>query len=64
MIDEAIELHELGDEHQAVKAMIAREVRKREMWDKIVTSVFGALIIGTCFWVGSHALSFVRYLLK
>lgn len=64
LLEAAIGLHEKGDDHIAFRAFIAREERNQEMWHKIKTSVVGALIIGTLYWVGSHAIEIAVWIVK
>lgn len=64
LLETAIGMHERGDDHIAFRAFIAREERNREMWEKIKTSVLGAIIIGLLYWVGSHVIDIAVWVVK
>jgi hypothetical protein len=64
MVLTAIDTHTKGEDHAAFRAFIAAEARKTEMWQKIKTSVLGAVIIGVLFWVGDHFLDIVGWVWK
>jgi hypothetical protein len=56
-VNTAIEKHARGEDHIALRAMVKRQVRIQEQWDKFKVSVLGALTIGILFWVGSIVAS-------
>ena len=64
LVRAAVEAHESGADHAAFRTFIDSENRKQEQWDKIKTSVIGAMIIGVLFWVGSHTIDIAAWVLK
>ena len=64
LLETAIGAHERSDDHVAFRVFIAGEKRKQEQWDKIRTSVLGAIIIGVLFWIGSHVIEIAKWVVK
>jgi hypothetical protein len=60
----AIDQHAHGDDHVAFRAFIADLERKQLRWDKITTSVVGAMIIGVLYWVGSHTIEIAAWIVR
>ena len=64
LVEAAIQAHEDGADHDALRAFVADVDRKRDQWDKIKTSVVGAVIIGILYWVGSHTIDIAAWIVK
>ena len=64
LVEAAIEKHARSDDHIALRAFVLDVQRKKERWDKLTTSVLGAVIIDILFWVGSHAIEFAAWMAK
>jgi hypothetical protein len=60
----AMREHEKGDDHLAFRAFITDLDRKQARWDKITTSVIGAMIIGVLYWVGSHTIDIASWIVR
>lgn len=57
IVNDAILLHILSDDHRALEVIIAREKRRQDLWDKFKASVVGAMTIGLLFWLGKLVLA-------
>lgn len=64
LLEYAISKHENSEEHQAFRAFMIREERKEARYDKIVTSVIGAVVIGTLLWVGTHVIDIASWIVR
>ena len=64
LVKMAIDTHSKGEDHIAFRAYISDVERKREQWDKIKTSIIGAIAIGGLFWVGSHVVDIAGWITR